>query len=104
MSQPLSQRELLSAGIQDTARAESLLQSKELEGIELGELLAQLAGVPDPDTARLLLFRLIERDPSVVALVTAGAARPLLRLLGASEALGEYLIRRPGQLDIFRNP
>ncbi|GAA4110334.1 bifunctional [glutamine synthetase] adenylyltransferase/[glutamine synthetase]-adenylyl-L-tyrosine phosphorylase [Enteractinococcus coprophilus] len=104
MSQPLSHRELLSAGIQDTARAESLLDSKELVGVELGDLLAQLAVAPDPDTALLLLIRLIEREPTVTRLVTADAARPLLRLLGASEALGEYLIRRPEQLDIFRDP
>ncbi|OAV60854.1 bifunctional [glutamine synthetase] adenylyltransferase/[glutamine synthetase]-adenylyl-L-tyrosine phosphorylase [Enteractinococcus helveticum] len=104
MSQPLSQRTLLSAGLQDTTRAESLLQSKELAGLDLEDLLRQLAVAPDSDTALLLLIRLIERDPTVAQLVTDDAARPLLRLLGASEALGEYLIRRPEHLDIFRNP
>ncbi len=104
MSQPLSQMELLSVGLQDTARAESLLQSRELEGLGIAELLAQLAVAPDPDTALLLLIRLIERDPTVADLVVTGQARPLLRVLGASEALGEFLIRRPEQLDIFRNP
>ena len=47
MSQPVSQRALLSAGLQDTARAESLLQSKELAGLDLQDVLRQLAVAPD---------------------------------------------------------
>src|SRR5699024_4036726 len=63
-----------------------------------------LAVAPDSDTALLLLIRLIERDPTVAQMVTDDAAGPVLRLLGASEALGEFLIRRPEHLDIFRDP
>lgn len=104
MSQSLSQLRLLSTGLRDSARAESLLQSAELAELDLETLLDQLAVAPDPDQALLLLIRLIERDSTVVELVAAKQAAPLLRLLGASEPLGEFLIRRPEHLDIFRNP
>lgn len=102
MSQPVSQ--LLAAGLRDSARAESLLQSAELADQDRGSLLDQLAVAPDPDQALLLIIRLIEREPAVGQLLADGAAKPLLRLLGASEALGEFLIRRPDHIDIFQNP
>lgn len=104
MSQSLSQTRLLSAGLQDTGRAESLLGSNELAGVDHHQLLDQLAAAPDPDQALLLLIRLTERDDTVIDLIKAGQANALLRLLGASEALGEFLIRRPAHLDIFREP
>lgn len=104
MSQLITQRQLLAAGFQDTGRAQSLLASQELENVDHTLLLGQLSSAPDPDMALLLLIRLIERDPSVAQLVTQQGAGTLLRLLGASEALGEFLIRRPEQLDIFRDP
>lgn len=104
MSQAQSQLQLLATGLRDTARAESLLASAELADLDLDSLLAQLAAAPDADTALLLLIRLIERDPTLTQLVADGQARPLLRLLGSSEALGEFLIRRPEHLDIFRVP
>lgn len=104
MSQPVSQLRLVSAGLRDLSRAESLLSSKELAQLDPEQLLDQLAVAPNPDLALLLLIRLIERDPSVRELVAEGRARPLLRLLGASEALGEFLIRRSEHLDIFRHP
>lgn len=104
MSPSVSQLRLGSTGLRDLARAESLLNSAELIELDIENLLDQLAVAPDPDMALLLLIRLIERDPNVVQLVASGAARPLLRLLGASEALGEFLIRRSEHLDIFRTP
>ncbi|GAA2035870.1 bifunctional [glutamine synthetase] adenylyltransferase/[glutamine synthetase]-adenylyl-L-tyrosine phosphorylase [Yaniella flava] len=104
MSEGLSQTRLLATGLRDTERAESLLQSGELAGLDMDHLLEQLAAAPDADQALLLLIRLIERDETVSALVARGEARPLLRLLGASEALGEFVIRRPQHLDIFRDP
>ena len=104
MSQPVSQMRLVSTGLRDLARAESLLGSAELAELDVEQLLDQLTVAPDPDLALLLLIRLIERDPNVAELVTQDQARPLLRLLGASEALGEFLIRRSEHLDIFRDP
>lgn len=100
----VSQLRLLSTGLRDGARAESLLQSGELADQDQENLLDQLVVAPDPDQALLLLIRLIERDTSVGQLVADGQAKPLLRLLGASEALGEFLIRRPEHMDIFRGP
>lgn len=104
MSQTVSHMRLVSTGLRDVARAESLLDSKELAELDVEQLLDQLSVAPDPDLALLLLIRLIERDSSVTDLVTANKARPLLRLLGASEALGEFLIRRSEHLDVFREP
>ena len=104
MSDPVSQLRLLSTGLRDTARAESLLQSAELAEVRLDTLLDQLSVAPDPDQALLLLIRLIERDSSVSQFVDRDKAYGLLRVLGASEALGECLIRRPEDLDIFRAP
>src|SRR5690625_5049334 len=100
----VSQLRLLSTGLRDGARAESLLQSAELADQDQENLLSQLAVAPDPDQALLLLIRLLERDVSIGKLVADGRAKPLLRLLGASEALGEFLIRRPEHIDIFSNP
>lgn len=100
----VSQLRLLSTGLRDGTRAESLLQSAELADQNQENLLEQLAVAPDPDQALLLLIRLLERDASIGKLVADGQAKPLLRLLGASEALGEFLIRRPEHTDIFRQP
>src|SRR5690625_2828524 len=104
MSDPVSQLRLLSTGLRDTARAESLLQSAELAEVRLDTLLDQLSVAPDPDQALLLLIRLIERDSSVRQFVDMDKAYGLLRVLGASEALGEFRIRRPENLGIFRAP
>src|SRR5699024_11781620 len=70
--------------------------------VRLDTLLDQLSVSPDPDQALLLLIRLIERDSSVSQFVDRDKAYGLLRVLGASEALGEFLIRRPENLGIFR--
>lgn len=104
MSQSVSQLRLLSTGVRDSARAESLLRSAELTDLDLETVLDQLTVAPDPDRALLLLIRLIEREPAVAQLVAEDKAQALLRLLGASEALGEFLIRRPEHLDIFQRP
>lgn len=104
MSRTVSQLRLVSAGFRDTARAESLLDSTEVAELELEGLLTQVAVAPNPDLALLLLIRLIEREPTVADMVRNDSARALLRVLGASEALGEFLIRKPQNLDIFRTP
>lgn len=101
MSQAGGHLRLLSAGFQDITRAESLLASSELDTIDQDWLLEQLAVSPDPDVALLLLIRLIDRDEQALKVLVEGQAEPLLRLLGSSEALGEFLIRRPQYLDVF---
>ena len=53
----------------------------------------------------MLWVRLAEREPRVHhALRDPETTARLLRLLGASEALGEFLIRRPEQLDLVLDP
>ncbi|GFZ80922.1 bifunctional [glutamine synthetase] adenylyltransferase/[glutamine synthetase]-adenylyl-L-tyrosine phosphorylase [Nesterenkonia alkaliphila] len=105
-----SARELIAAGFQETQRAQAFLADPELEGLDPGALVAALQEAPDPDQALLLLIRLLERAPQVREVFQEPAARsceeyrraiPLLRLLGASQALGEFLIRHPDCADLL---
>ena len=69
------------------------------------QLVQILSAAPNPDQALILLVRLIERAPQVEqALQDPDRGRRLIRLLGASEALGEFLIRRTEQLDLLLDP
>ncbi|MDY6055543.1 bifunctional [glutamine synthetase] adenylyltransferase/[glutamine synthetase]-adenylyl-L-tyrosine phosphorylase [Micrococcus sp.] len=98
-------RGLVQAGVADLRRAESFLTSSALEGRDLGPLLAALPHAADPDAALLLVVRLAERAPALPAALTdPEVAVPLVRLLGASTALGEFLIRRPEHVDLFLDP
>ncbi|UBH23709.1 bifunctional [glutamine synthetase] adenylyltransferase/[glutamine synthetase]-adenylyl-L-tyrosine phosphorylase [Micrococcus porci] len=102
---PGPRRALVHAGVADLTRAERLLSSPELAEQDADAALAALAHAADPDSALLLYIRLAERDPQVHrVLAEADRARDLLRLLGASEALGEFLIRRPEHLDLVLDP
>ena len=60
----------------------------------------------NPDTALQSLVRLIEKHPDLRKLAAADTetSEPLYRVLGASEALGEFLIRHPEHLDAFDVP
>lgn len=98
-------RALAHAGVTDLTRAEGLLGSPELEGQDVGALVGALAHAADPDGALLRYIRIAERAPDVHRVLAApDAAAALLRLLGASEALGEFLIRRPEHLDLVLDP
>jgi glutamate-ammonia-ligase adenylyltransferase len=100
---PSLTRRLIALGSADPERAERFLGAPELEGIDTAVLLEGLAAAPDPDVALLALVRLLERNPGLRSLVEDGPLRsePLFRLLGASEALGEFLYRRPEHLDVL---
>ena len=104
-AETLERRALTGAGFTDLDRARSLLGQKEFEGVDREALVAALSHAPDPEQALLLWLRLIEREPAARRIVgdQAQAAR-LARLLGASEALGEFLIRRPEHLDLITDP
>lgn len=103
---PSLTRRLISLGSADPERAERFLAARELDGLDGEMLLEGLAMAADPDAALLALVRLIERQPDIRTLVEAGIGRsePLFRLLGASEALGEFLIRHPEHTDVFNAP
>lgn len=96
-------RRLISAGFSDLEKGERFLGAPELEGIDQDTLFAGLSIAANPDTALQSLVRLIEKHPALKKLAAADpdTSEPLYRLLGASEALGEFLIRRPEHLDVF---
>ncbi|NLS08696.1 bifunctional [glutamine synthetase] adenylyltransferase/[glutamine synthetase]-adenylyl-L-tyrosine phosphorylase [Nesterenkonia sp. MY13] len=99
-------RKLIAAGFQELDRAKSFLQDPQLKGIDEDALVSCMHDAPNPDQALLLLIRLLERAPSVTELFTTEdgschRAVPLMRLLGGSQALGEFLIRHPEQTDVL---
>lgn len=96
-------RGLISVGFDEVERADQFLADKHLAGIDSQLLLRLLREAPQPDQALLLLIRLLERAPQVAKLFTEDSAQALglIRLLGASQALGEFLIRHPEQTDVL---
>jgi [glutamine synthetase] adenylyltransferase / [glutamine synthetase]-adenylyl-L-tyrosine phosphorylase len=100
-----SRKTLVSAGFAEWDRARTLLGSRELEAIDRDVLVAVLSDAPNPDQALILLVRLLERAPSMAAaLGDPDRSLALARLLGSSEALGEFLIRRPDHVDLVADP
>ena len=96
-------RRLISAGFSDLEKGERFLAARELEGLDEDRLFAGLQMAASPDTALQSLVRLIEKHPALRELAGAEpeTSEPLYRVLGASEALGEFLIRHPEHLDAF---
>lgn len=91
-----STRELLSVGFVDLDLVRRFLDAKELEGIDPTTLLDGLRQAANPDQALTCLVRLLSRAPSVATLAGDRTAhRPLFKLLGASEALADFLTRHP---------
>ena len=103
---PSLARRLIALGSSDPERAERFLSARELDGVDKEALLEGLSVAPDPDAALLTLVRLLDRRPELTSLLESGPERsePLFRLLGASEALGEFLLRRPEHLDVLEAP
>ena len=96
-------RRLISAGFSDLEKGERFLAASELDGLDQDRLFAGLQMAANPDTALQSLVRLIEKHPDLRKLAAADpeTSEPLYRVLGASEALGEFLIRHPEHLDAF---
>ncbi len=96
--------DLARAGFTQTARSLGVLADlmKALPGnVDAGELVADLGGVADPDNAALAMIRLAEAD-AAAALVLADAGEPrrrVLRVLGASTALSDHLIKHPEHVE-----
>lgn len=70
------------------------------------ELLDALVDVADPDLALTSLTRLAEREPGALDTLTADheLRDRLFAVLGVSAALGEHLVRHPGQLGLLAVP
>lgn len=100
-------RELIAAGFQELERAQKFLADPQLKNLDAAALTRTLHDAPDADQALLLLIRLLERAPQVKELFDvaedSGYSRavPLVRLMGASQALAEFLIRHPDQVEIL---
>ncbi|MFJ5862651.1 bifunctional [glutamine synthetase] adenylyltransferase/[glutamine synthetase]-adenylyl-L-tyrosine phosphorylase [Pseudarthrobacter sp. NPDC092439] len=96
-------RRLIAAGFSDLDKGERFLAARELDGLDRDRLFAGLQMAASPDTALQSLVRLIEKHPALRDLAGADpeASEPLYRVLGASEALGEFLIRHPEHLEAF---
>jgi glutamate-ammonia-ligase adenylyltransferase len=96
-------RQLIVTGFNDLEKANRFLAASELDGIDPQLLLEGFALSADPDLALLSLLRLLARSPQLADLVNGGERRSeaLFRLLGASEALADFLLRRPEHLDVL---
>jgi len=92
--------ELARLGFADLDAAGAGLTAVPPERVELFALVA------DPDQALRLVRGLIESAPEAVASLLAddGATLRLLRVLGASSGLGEFLAHHPEQLGVLRAP
>lgn len=103
---PVPASRLIRVGFANLEKAQRWLGFRELAGVDRERLLEGLALAASPDTALRQTVRLLERVPDLARRVDAGpeASATMFRLLGASEALGEFLLRRPEHLDVLDEP
>ncbi|NUR93229.1 MAG: bifunctional glutamine-synthetase adenylyltransferase/deadenyltransferase, partial [Nonomuraea sp.] len=94
---------LAKLGFADGARAAQLLGQSPAG---LDDLLEFLVGVADPDLALVSLTRLAEREPAVLDTLREDERlrERLFAVLGVSAALGEHLVRHPGQAALLAEP
>ncbi|HEY8294919.1 MAG TPA: bifunctional glutamine-synthetase adenylyltransferase/deadenyltransferase, partial [Micrococcaceae bacterium] len=97
-------RTLIAYGFSDLEKSERFLQAPELEAVDPELLFEGLSVAADPDLALQSLVRLLAAGADVAGIVNGGADRSeaMFRLLGASEALADFLIRHPGHQDVLR--
>lgn len=97
-------RKLISYGFTDLEKSRRFLDAPELQGLNDDDLFAGLAAAASPDLALQSFVRLLAVNRKAVTVAFADEDRrgPLLRLLGASEALAEFLMRHPEHLDVVR--
>ncbi|WP_434994661.1 bifunctional [glutamine synthetase] adenylyltransferase/[glutamine synthetase]-adenylyl-L-tyrosine phosphorylase [Arthrobacter sp. Ld5] len=95
-------RKLISYGFTDLEKSRRFLDAPELRGLDDDDLFAGLAVSANPDMALQSFVRLLAVDRAAVgaAFSDADSRGPLFRLLGATEALGEFLMRHPEHLDV----
>lgn len=94
---------LIAQGFSDLEKSERFLAAKELAEVDQVQLFEALRAAADPDLALQSLVRLLEKNPELAAKIAAGpaASEAMIRLLGSSEALAEFLIRNPEELDVL---
>ncbi len=102
---------LRKAGVADPGRvADQMAQIAELAGRGLADVGIDLAAVADPDLAVHQLLRLIEAsrqtgdDAAVIAAYEGEGSARLAAVLGASSALGDFLIRHPDLASTLADP
>ena len=92
--------QMVSAGFYDSGKSERWLEAPELASVDRVSLFAGLRYAPSPDTALPALVRLIEKHPPVAERANSGEKQMgLFRLLGASQAVGDFLYRHPQTID-----
>ena len=92
--------QMVSAGFYDSGKSERWLEASELSSVDRVNLFAGLRYAPSPDTALPALVRLIEKHPPVAERANCGEKQMgLFRLLGASQAVGDFLYRHPQTID-----
>ena len=105
-------RTLITHGFSDLEKSERFLGFAELAELDQGELLEALKVADNPDMAVQSLVRLLSAVPQLYPKLFTTDPRTgkrtsnegLFRLLGASEALAEFLIRHPEHIDVFDAP
>ncbi|WP_370592465.1 bifunctional [glutamine synthetase] adenylyltransferase/[glutamine synthetase]-adenylyl-L-tyrosine phosphorylase [Rothia sp. ZJ1223] len=93
---------MLSAGFAEPQKMRRWLDAPELKTADQQAILAGLRTAASPDTALPSLVRLLDKAPELLSEANKGAdALGLYRLLGASSAIGDFLVRRPQHSEIF---
>lgn len=91
---------MIAAGFYDPSKAERWLNAPELASVSQDALISGLRLSPSPDTALPALVRLIEKHPAVAERANRGEEEfGMYRILGASQAVGDFLYRRPELID-----
>lgn len=93
---------MLSAGFIEPKKARRWLDAPELAQAHRDALLEGLRRSASPDMALPSLVRVLEKSPQLISEVNKGAdAEALYRVLGASQALGDFFIRRPEHAEVL---
>ena len=93
-------KRMVAAGFYDATKSERWLDSPELAQVNTDALFAGLRWAPSPDIALPSLVRLIEKHPATAERANRGDAEfSMFRLLGSSQALGDFLYRNPHLID-----
>ncbi|THG32941.1 bifunctional [glutamine synthetase] adenylyltransferase/[glutamine synthetase]-adenylyl-L-tyrosine phosphorylase [Naasia lichenicola] len=103
----MSLTEMAKLGFADLGTvADRLVELEELGRTPSEELLSVFGDSADPDQALDWLISLGRRHPDALrsTLASAGVTRRLVRALGASSALGEFVLRHPEQIAALGEP